>query len=96
LRTPTRPRARIAISFTATAARWASGDPRIYGLEQFSDLGRKQIAFAFLVVQKVSEAPLGETEAIPRSDVEIAYAHFPCSFERALGVLVGMLVELVS
>jgi hypothetical protein len=27
--TPTRPRPRIAISFTATAARWASGDPRI-------------------------------------------------------------------
>ena len=40
--------------------------------------------------------PSGETEAIPRSDVETAYAYLPCSFERALGFLVGMLVELIS
>jgi hypothetical protein len=65
-------------------------------LEQFPDFGGKQIVFAFLVVQEMSEAPLGETEAIPRSDVEIAYAYLPCSFERALGLLVGMLVELIS
>ena len=65
-------------------------------LEQFPDFGGKQIVFAFLVVQEMSEAPLGETEAIPRSDVEIAYAYLPCSFERALGILVGMLVELIS
>jgi hypothetical protein len=65
-------------------------------LEQFADFGGKQIVFAFLVVQEMSEAPLGETEAISRSDVEIAYAYLPCSFERALGFLVGMLVELIS
>ena len=47
-------------------------------------------------MQEVSEAPLGETEAIPRSDVEIAYAYLPYSFERALGLLVGMLVEFIS
>ena len=38
----------------------------------------------------MSEAPLGETEAIPRSDVEMAYAYLPCSFERALGILVSI------
>src|ERR1700684_2466725 len=65
-------------------------------LEQFSDFGGKQKVFALLVVQEMSEAPLGETEAIPRSDVEIAYANLPCSFERALSILVGMLVELIS
>jgi hypothetical protein len=65
-------------------------------LEQLSDFGGKQIVFALLVVQEVAEAPLGETESIPRSDVEIADAYFPCSFEGALGFLVGMLVELVS
>ena len=29
-------------------------------LEQFSDFGGKQIVFAFLVVQEMSEAPLGK------------------------------------
>src|SRR5205085_12623134 len=60
-----------------------------------SSRGNKR-SFPFHVQQEVTEAPLGETEAIPRCDVEIADAYFPCSFEPALDFLVRMLVELVS
>ncbi len=47
-------------------------------------------------MQEVSEAPLGETEPIPWSDIKISYAYLPCGFERVLGFLVRMLVELVA
>ena len=66
------------------------------GLEKLSDLGREQIIFAFLVVQEVTEAALRESKPVPGSYVEIPNADCPRGFEGRLGVLVGVLVELVA
>ena len=65
-------------------------------LEQLSDLGREQIVFALLVVQKVTEAALRKSKPVPGSHVEIPHAHCPRGFEGRLGVLVGMLVEFIA
>ena len=42
------------------------------------------------------EAPFGQAEPVPWCDVVIPDAHFPGRFERAFGLLVGMLVKLVA
>jgi hypothetical protein len=47
-------------------------------------------------VQEVPKTQLGQTETIPRSNVEIANAYLPCGFERGLCFFVGMLVELLA
>ena len=56
-------------------------------LEQLSDLGRQQIVFALLAVQKVTEAVLRKSEPIPGRHVEIPNADRPRGFEGRFGVL---------
>ncbi|MGY3503944.1 hypothetical protein ACVWYJ_004563 [Bradyrhizobium sp. USDA 4471] len=66
------------------------------GLEQLPNFRRKQIFISLLGVEKPSEPPLGQPEAVPWRNVEVAHPDLPGRFERAFGVLVGVLVELVA
>jgi hypothetical protein len=59
-------------------------------------LGREHVVLAPLVVQELPEAALGEPEAVPGRDVEVADAGVPGGLKRRLSVSVGDLVELVA
>ena len=78
-----------------------------YGSEFFAlfDHGRGDLEiFLAVVVTRatgyeagIERGPDYERDVLlAESDIEIAYVYLPCSFERALGFLVGMLVELIS
>jgi hypothetical protein len=64
-------------------------------LEELPDLGGQQVFAPLLSVQQATETPLGQAEAVPWRDVEVADADFPGCLERGVSFLVGMFVELV-
>jgi hypothetical protein len=65
-------------------------------LEELSNLRREQVVLSLLVVQKMTEATLGQAKPIPGSHIEIPNPYGPGGIEGRLSILVGMLVEFVS